>query len=72
MKIYLAATAPGNEHNGRMVGNVKVKNRLLSYYLIKYKKLETEKVFNWIKDENLFRRNRVLKNTRNSKNKRFM
>jgi hypothetical protein len=49
MKIYLAATAPGNEKNGKMVGKLPVKRRLLNYYLIINKKLESEKVFNFLK-----------------------
>lgn len=43
MKIYLAATAPGNEEN------IKVRYRLLSYFLIQKKQLEAHKVFNKIK-----------------------
>ena len=45
MKIYLAATAPGNE-----VQNIK--NRLLSYYLISFKIMECDQVFQAIKIAN--------------------
>jgi len=39
MKIYLAATAPGNEERE------KIKRRLLSYFLINNKVMECDKVF---------------------------
>ena len=52
MKIYLAATAPGNE-SWRERGMLSIKRRLLSYHLIKFKTLECDKVFQIIKNENL-------------------
>ena len=52
MKIYLAATAPGNEYTY-------IQNRLLSYFLIQKKIMENDKVFKQIKDENLFSRSRT-------------
>ena len=52
MKIYLAATAPGNE---TPEFNDMFEHRLLSYYLIIKKTLECDKVFNLIKDENTIR-----------------
>lgn len=59
MKIYLAATAPGNENEGGKVGHILIKERLLSYFLISKKKFECDKVFKYIKNENLLRRNRT-------------
>jgi len=44
MKIYLAATAPGNEQQ-RERGMLEIPRRLLSYFLIKYKMMENDKVF---------------------------
>lgn len=46
MKIYLAATAPGNEY-------IYIQNRLLSYFLIQKQMMENDKVFKQIRDENL-------------------
>jgi len=51
MKIYLAATAPGNE-TVRKKGMLKTPRRLLSYFLILHKMLECNKVFNVIKKKN--------------------
>ena len=48
MKIYFAATAPGNEKKKNRVGRIFIRRRLLSYYLILTKKLECDKVFNEI------------------------
>lgn len=45
MKIYLAAAAPGSEYKPLL-------NRLLSYFLIKRKKMECHEVFDQIKKEN--------------------
>lgn len=45
MKIYFAATAPGNETKKGKIGKLKVKRRLLSYYLIKNKILFCDVVF---------------------------
>lgn len=45
MKIYFAATAPGNEKTGNVVGSIKLKRRLLSYHLIKEKTLNCDVVF---------------------------
>lgn len=42
MKIYLAATAPGNEQQR---GMLEIPRRLLSYFLIKFKIMENDKVF---------------------------
>lgn len=44
MKIYIAATAPGNE-SCRERGMLDVPVRLLSYFLIKTKAMENDKVF---------------------------
>ena len=44
MKIYLAATAPGNEQQ-RERGMLDIPRRLLSYFLIKNKMMENDKVF---------------------------
>ena len=44
MKIYLAATAPGNEQQ-RKRGMLELPRRLLSYFLIKHKMMEVDKVF---------------------------
>lgn len=53
MKIYLAATAPGNESK-RKRGMLDIPKRLLSYYsIITPKTFETDEVFNCIKYENL-------------------
>ena len=51
MKIYLAATGPGNEskREGGMLG---IDTRLLSYFLIKTKAMENDKVFERILNEN--------------------
>lgn len=46
MKIYLAATAPGNEK-----GNIYIPRRLLSYYLLKNEMMENHKVFEQIKEK---------------------
>ena len=48
MKIYLASTAPSNE-SWREQGMLLIPNRLLSYYHIKTKTLESDKVFEAIK-----------------------
>ena len=47
MKIYLAATAPGNEteREGKML---MIQRRLLSFFLIKEKMMECDKVFQQI------------------------
>ena len=52
MKIYLAATAPGNEsqREGEMLS---IPRRLLSYFLIRGGMMECNKVFKQIKNENL-------------------
>jgi hypothetical protein len=50
MKIYMAATAPGNEFKGGRVGKIRLKRRLLSYHLISQKTLFCDLVFNNIKD----------------------
>lgn len=47
MKIYLAATAPGNEAI-RKGGMLKIPRRLLSYAFIISKEMEQEKVFTCI------------------------
>lgn len=52
MKIYLAASAPGNE-SVRERGMLNVPQRLLSYFLIRYKMLECDKIFNAIRNENI-------------------
>ena len=52
MKIYLAATAPGNE-SWRERGMMDITNRLLSYFLIKTKAMENNKVFEVIRNENI-------------------
>ena len=57
MKIYLATTAPGNESQ-RERGMLDIPKRLLSFYHISKKQLEVEKVFEVIKNENIFRRSR--------------
>ena len=44
MKIYLAATAPGNEQQ-RESGMLDIPRRLLSYFLIKHQMMENDKVF---------------------------
>lgn len=51
MKIYIAATAPGNE-SGRERGMLDTPRRLLSYFLIKMKPFEDDKVFATIVKEN--------------------
>lgn len=51
MKIYIAATAPGNE-SCRERGMLDVPVRLLSYFLIKTKEMENDKVFATIVKEN--------------------
>ncbi len=52
MKIYLAATAPGNERN-RVGGYIKLPRRLFSFYLIQQHKFECDTVFmNIIIDKN--------------------
>lgn len=44
MKLYLAATAPGNEFD--VAGTcLQLPRRLLSYYLIKNKQFESDRVF---------------------------
>jgi len=48
MKIYLASTAPSNE-SWREQGMLLIPNRLLSYYHIKTKTLESDEVFEAIK-----------------------
>ena len=48
MRIYLASTAPSNE-SWREQGMLLIPNRLLSYYHIKTKILESDKVFEAIK-----------------------
>lgn len=50
MKIYLAATAPGNDSK-RERGVLSISKRLLSYFLIKHKILECHLIFNTIKKE---------------------
>lgn len=52
MKIYLAATGPGNE-SWRERGMLDISTRLLSYYLIINKTMESHQVFEKIKHENL-------------------
>ena len=52
MKIYLAASAPGNE-SLRERGMLCIQKRLLSYFLIKNKIMECDKIFNIIENENL-------------------
>lgn len=49
MKIYFAATAPGNEKKGNKIGKIFIKRRLLSFYLIKNKILYCDVVFKGIK-----------------------
>jgi len=51
VKIYIAATAPGNE-SCRERGMLDVPVRLLSYFLIKTKAMENDKVFATIVKEN--------------------
>ena len=53
MKIYLAATAPGNESQ-REGGMLSIPRRLLSYFLVRDCIMENDKVFKQIKNENLF------------------
>jgi len=48
MKIYLASTAPSNE-SWREQRMLLIPNRLLSYYHIKTKMLESDEVFEAIK-----------------------
>ena len=48
MKIYFASTAPSNE-SCREQGMLLIPNRLLSYYHIKTKTLESDEVFEAIK-----------------------
>ena len=48
MRIYLASTAPWNE-SWREQGMLLIPNRLLSYYHIKTKTLESDEVFEAIK-----------------------
>lgn len=55
MRIYLAATAPGNE-SIRKRGMLGIPLRLLSYFLIKTKAMESDKIFQVIKNENLPRK----------------
>ncbi len=50
MKIYLAASAPGNE-TCRKRGMLDIENRLLSYFLIRYKVMECDKIFKIISEE---------------------
>ena len=52
MKIYLAASAPGNE-SVRERGMLDIDLRLLSYFLIRHKMMECDKIFNIIKHENI-------------------
>lgn len=49
MKIYLAATAPGNE-SSRERGMLYMPRRLLSYYYIVTKLMENNKVFQTIQN----------------------
>lgn len=51
MILYLAASAPGNEQH-REEGMHLLKNRLLSYFLIKHKKFECDQIFKAIKKYN--------------------
>lgn len=53
MKIYLAATAPGNEQH-REHGMFVIKHRLLSYFLIVHKQFEADKIFKAIRRYNKF------------------
>lgn len=55
MKIYLAASAPGNESQ-RERGMLDIPRRLLSYYLIILKQMECDQILNIIKHENLHSR----------------
>lgn len=48
MKLYMAATAPGNEKIHKH-GFIILPNRLLSYYLIIAKKFESDQVLDKIK-----------------------
>ncbi len=50
MKIYLAATAPGNE-TWRERGMLDIPTRLLSYFLIINKTMEAHQVFRRIVNE---------------------
>jgi hypothetical protein len=52
MKIYLASSAPGNEQQ-RERGMLSIPRRLLSFFLVKMKMLENDKIFNVIKYENI-------------------
>jgi len=49
MKIYLAATAPGNEDRHKH-GFLLLRRRLLSYYLIRKNLFESGTVFKKIKE----------------------
>jgi len=51
MILYLAASAPGNEHP-RKRHMLEIENRLLSYYLIKFNKFECGNVFSVINNIN--------------------
>lgn len=51
MKIYLASTAIGNE-GPQKYGMIEIKNRLLSFYCIKFSKFENHLVFTKIKQRN--------------------
>ena len=55
MKIYLAATAPGNETK-RERGMIDIDRRLLSFYFLYCNLMETKNVFNIIKNENILSR----------------
>lgn len=46
MKIYLAATAPGNEPNKY---RSRMNNQLLSYFLVLKNQFESQKVFKHLK-----------------------
>jgi len=52
MKIYLAASAPGNE-SSRKRGMLDIPKRLLSYFFIKEGIMENNKIFMVICNENL-------------------
>lgn len=51
MRIYLASTAPHNE-TWRKEGMLPISNRLLSYYHIRTKQLQSDEVFHAIKKLN--------------------
>lgn len=51
MKLYLSTTAPGNEDSGECIGKVKVKRRLLSYFLIVSNQLEMHKLWKNMKKD---------------------